>query len=67
MLSVWVAPLPSGAVVLEWRGAMAEVDIEVTAKGALELLVEERGDAAFETSERGDASIEDTASLLDNA
>lgn len=66
MLSVWIAPLPNGGVLLEWRRAMADVEVEVTADGALDLLVEQRVGEADETFERADISVEEIASLLDD-
>ena len=64
VLSVWIAPLPSGGVVLEWRGAAAELEVEIAANGALDLLLEERADRTTETSERRDVRAEDIATLL---
>jgi hypothetical protein len=64
VLSVWIAPLPNGGVVLEWRGAAADLEVEIAADGALGLLLEERGDQAIETSERTDVGAEDVATLL---
>jgi hypothetical protein len=39
-LAVCIAPLPNGGVVLEWHGANADLEVEVTATGASDLLVE---------------------------
>ena len=66
VLSVWIAPLPSGGIGLEWRGATADLDVEIAANGALDLLLEERTDEAAETSERADVRVEDVASLLND-
>lgn len=63
VLAVWIAPLPNGGVVLEWRGATADLEVEVTASGALEILLEERG-REDETVERSDARAEEVAALL---
>lgn len=66
VLSVWIAPLPNGGVLLEWRRAMADVEVEVTADGALDLVVEQRVGEADETFERADIPVEEIASLLDD-
>ena len=66
VLSVWVAPLPNGSVLLEWRGATADVEVEITANGALDLFLERRASETRETSERADIPVEDLASLLND-
>lgn len=39
VLSVWNAPLPSAGVLLEWLGATAALEVEVTANCALDLVL----------------------------
>ena len=62
VLAVWIAPLPDGGVVLEWHGTTA--DLEVTASGTLELLVEERAAGRYAYAEHAHVRVEDVASLL---
>jgi hypothetical protein len=65
VLAVWLGPLPNGGIVLEWRGPTADLDVEVTASGALDLLLEERGRERVVTTERADVTIAEIVSLLD--
>lgn len=64
VLSVWIAPLPNGGVLLEWHGPTADLEVEVTANGALDLLLEKRAAETYTSSERTDVRVEDVASLL---
>ena len=65
VLAVWIAPLPNGGVVLEWRGATADLEVEVTASGVLQILLEARAAGQDETVERSGVRAEDVAALLD--
>lgn len=65
VLSVWIAPLPSGGIMLEWRGPTADLEIEITADGTLDLLLEERVDDGDAPVERADVSVGEVAALLD--
>jgi hypothetical protein len=65
VLGVRVAPLPNGGVLLEWHGPSAELDVEITPTGTLDLLLEERSDGRYETSERAGVDVGEIAALLD--
>jgi hypothetical protein len=65
VLGVRVAPLPNGGVLLEWRGPSADLEVEITPTGGLDLLLEERIDGTSETSERANVDVEEIAALLD--
>ena len=64
VLSVWIAPLPNGGVLLEWRGSKAELEVEATADGKLDLLLEKLIDDRSEYAERSGVSVEEVVPLL---
>jgi hypothetical protein len=64
---VRVTPLPSGGILLEWHGPSADLEVEVTRTGRLDLLLEERVGGTDETSEHAGVDVAAIAALLDRA
>jgi hypothetical protein len=64
-LAVWVAPVPNGHVLLEWHGSEADLEVEVTETGDVDLLLASRTDGRSEYREEMDVGPQDVALLLD--
>ena len=64
VVSAHIAPLPNGGILFEWTGATADLEVEVTSEGALDLFLEKRMDDEPEYTERSGVGVEEVTPLL---
>lgn len=60
-----VAPVPGGGILLEWRGADEDVEVDVDAHGALGYLVVDRRPSPPRIEERDDAAWADAVAAVE--